>query len=151
MDSGTFMITYMAHWLTDIADCSNDAYRHVSRPSIGHCDPEPGAGPVESQKEIATFFRRALKEAELQIELWKEQADEARKESIQLKSSVKVLHAELNVAQKELGQAQDEHKRQTELVMELRAEIGELEQFRDRFRSANVDGGKGSLERISGR
>lgn len=149
MDSGTFLITYMAHLLAEIADCSNDTCRHVSRPSIGHCD--PGPGPVESEKETATFFRRALKEAELQIELWKEQADEARKESIQLKSSVKVLHAELNVAQKELGQAQDEHKRQAELVMELRAEIGELEQFRDRFRSTNVDGGKGSLERISGR
>jgi 16S rRNA G527 N7-methylase RsmG len=87
-------------------------------------------GPVESEKETVTFLRRALKEAQVQVELWKGQAEEARKENlqfqIQFKSSVKVHQVELDSSQKELAQIRDEHERQGKLVKKLRAEIGEL-------------------------
>ncbi|KAJ2912170.1 hypothetical protein MD484_g8247, partial [Candolleomyces efflorescens] len=87
----------------------------------------PGAGPAQSERETVILLKRALKEAQVQVELWKEQAEEARKENLQFqiqsKSSAKVHRAELDSAQEELAQIQDEHAKQARLIQKLREEI----------------------------
>ena len=74
-------------------------------------------------------------EAEVQVGLWKEQADEARKENVQFKSTIKVLQAELDSTRNELAQVQGEHERQRKLVQELGREIGRPVILQHRFRS----------------
>ncbi|KAJ2935089.1 hypothetical protein H1R20_g2033, partial [Candolleomyces eurysporus] len=92
-------------------------------PGRGRGHPEPGAGPLRSDKETIVFLRRSLIEAEQKIDLWKEQADEARKENIQFKSNARVLQIELKSTQQELARAREEYQRQGEMVRELRTQI----------------------------
>ncbi|KAJ2935094.1 hypothetical protein H1R20_g2036, partial [Candolleomyces eurysporus] len=68
----------------------------------------PGAGPVGdrdslSDKATIALLERRLMEAEHNVQLWKEQAEEARTEYIKCKSNAKVLQTELENTQKELA------------------------------------------------
>ncbi|KAJ2935093.1 hypothetical protein H1R20_g2037, partial [Candolleomyces eurysporus] len=94
---------------------------------FGHVYPEPGAGPVRSDKEATFFLRRSLIEAEQKIELWKAQANEGHQEIVQCKSNVRVLQIELDALRTELKSTQEEllrkkdaYERQRGLTEELR-------------------------------
>jgi chromosome segregation ATPase len=79
-----------------------------------------------SSDKTTIDLRRSLIEAEHKVKLWKEQAEEARAESVHCKSNTKFLQIELESTQKELLRAQNECGQQGNLVLGLRAEIGEL-------------------------
>ena len=99
--------------------------RARSFPAPGHVHSEPGAGPVQPGKQTIALLRWSLMEAEHKIELWKEQADEARKENIEFKSKVRVLPVELDSTQKELAQVRDEYQGNVKLIRKIPTEIGE--------------------------
>ncbi|KAJ2935090.1 hypothetical protein H1R20_g2032, partial [Candolleomyces eurysporus] len=88
---------------------------------------EPGpvlrVGDSVSDKATITGLRRSLREAEHNVKLWQEQAEEARAVSIQCKSNVKVLQEELESTQQELDLLQDQYRQQAELISAQKEEI----------------------------
>ena len=101
----------------------------------------PGAGPAGDRDNLSdeatiALLKRRLMEAEHNVKLWKEQAEEARNEYIKCKSNAKVLQTELENTQKELARVRGESPKQGGVVSrEQQVEIGE---FR---RSSTIDTG----------
>ncbi|RXW25714.1 hypothetical protein EST38_g194 [Candolleomyces aberdarensis] len=100
----------------------------------GH-DALPGAGPVKDRDSLSdeatiALLKRRLMEAEHNVQLWKEQAEEARTEYLKCKSNAKVLQTELENTQKELARVRGEAARglasreqRTEIVIEKDKEL----------------------------